>query len=70
MSTWAGTPSNPRPRPADVAGMLLSRDVPTGWIAIFKGGLELELRTDLVRPVVRWFSRTGAPLGFARWGEA
>jgi hypothetical protein len=50
--------------------MLYARDVPTGWIAIFKGGLELELLVDGPRPVARWFSRYGAPLGFARWGLA
>lgn len=55
---------------ADGAGMLYARDVPTGWIAIFRGGLELELVVDGARPFARWFSRTGAPLGFARWGVA
>lgn len=50
--------------------MLLARDVPTGWIAWLKGGLELELVVDGPRPFARWFSRTGVPLGFARWGAA
>jgi len=50
--------------------MLYARDLPTGWLCIFRGGFELELLVDGPRPVVRWFSRTGAPLGFARWGSA
>lgn len=54
-----------------IGGMLLySRDVPTGWIAIFRGGLELELRTDLPRPAARWFSPRGVSLGWVQWGSA
>lgn len=40
-----------RELPADVAGMpIYSRDLPTGWLAIFRGGWELELRADRWRP--------------------
>jgi len=48
--------------------MLYARDVPTGWIAIFRGGLELYLRTDLPRPAVIWSCSTWtwpAPWGLA-----
>jgi hypothetical protein len=34
--------------------MLYSRDVPTGWIAIFRGGYELEVRLDRMRPEAVW----------------
>jgi hypothetical protein len=50
--------------------LLYSRDVPTGWIAFFRGGLELELRVDRLRPEAVWFAPNGTPLGLARWGIA
>jgi hypothetical protein len=48
--------------------MLYSRDIPTGWLAIFRGGLELYLRTDLPEPAAIWSGAEGAWL--ARWGAA
>lgn len=50
--------------------LVYSREVPTGWIGFFRGGFELEVRTDLPRPMAYWSTIHGAPLGFARWGRA
>lgn len=47
-----------------------SRDIPTGWLGFFPGGLECELRTDLPYPELFWFTARGSPLGAARWGRA
>jgi hypothetical protein len=48
--------------------MLYARDIPTGWLAFFPGGLELYLRTDLPEPAAIWSRLEGRWL--ARWGEA
>lgn len=50
--------------------LLYSRDVPTGWIALFRGGLELELRVDCEKPIVWWSTIRGPAFGHARWGLA
>ena len=34
--------------------LLYSRDVPTGWIAFFRGGVELEVRLDGLHPFAYW----------------
>lgn len=50
--------------------MLYSRDIPTGWLAIFRGGWELELKADRWRPEAVWYGPSGRPVRFARWGDA
>lgn len=49
---------------------LYARDIPTGWVAFFRGGLELEVDVTGWAPVARWSTMTGHTLGAARWGRA
>jgi hypothetical protein len=63
---------NSREAVPDLWGMttiVFSREVAAGWIAQFRGGLELEI---CIMGDERWacWSADGTPLGFSRWGLA
>jgi len=49
---------------------IYARDTPTGWVAYFGHGLELEIRLDLEVPVAAWSLIYGRSVWRARWGSA
>jgi hypothetical protein len=50
--------------------MLYERQTVWGWVGLFRGGVELEVRHDAPERSAWWITSAGVSLGAARWGMA